>query len=93
MKYPHADQLRLLFTDTHSLAYAVQTDNIYEDMASDADTRNDFSEYPLNHPPYDESNRKALDFFKDELNSVLMQEFVGLRLKCYAMLCYARRSK
>ena len=78
MKYPHADQLRLLFTDTFSLAYAVQTENIYEDMASDADTRYDFSEYPLNHPLYDESNRKALGF---------LQEFEGLRPKCYAFLC------
>ena len=86
MKYPHVDQLRLLFTDTDSFAYAVQTDNIYEDMASDADTRYDFSEYPLNHPLYDESNRKALGFFKDELNSVPLQEFVGLRPKCYAFL-------
>ena len=76
MKYPHADQLRLLFTDTDSLAYAVQTD-----------TRYDFNEYPLNHPLYDESNRKALGFFKDELNSVPIQEFAGLRLKCYAFLC------
>ena len=34
-KYPRANQLRLLFTDTDSLAYAVQTDNIYRDMADD----------------------------------------------------------
>ena len=32
VKYPSADQLRLLFTDTDSLAYAVQTDGIYRDM-------------------------------------------------------------
>ena len=36
VKYPHAKQLRLLFTDRDSLAYAVQTDNIYKDMATDA---------------------------------------------------------
>ena len=87
VKYPHANQLRLLFTDTHSLAYAVQTDNIYKDMATDAADRYDFSDYPLDHPLYDVSNRKALGFFKDELNSVPMQEFVGLQLKCYAFLC------
>ena len=34
VKYTRADRLRLLFTDTDSLAYAVQTENIYEDMAS-----------------------------------------------------------
>ena len=33
------------------------------------------------------SNRKALGFFKDELNYMPMQEFVGLRPKCFAFLC------
>ena len=56
-------------------------------MATDAVDRYDFSKYPLNHPLYDVSNRKALGFFKDELNSVPMQEFVGLQPKCYAFLC------
>ena len=76
-KYPHADQLRLLFTDTDSLAYAVQTNDIYQGMADYTATRYDFSEYPLDHPLYDTSNRKALGFFKDELNSIQMKEFVG----------------
>ena len=87
VKYPRANQLRLLFTDTYSLAYAVQTDGIYRDMADDTASRYDFSEYPLGHPLYDTSNRKALGFFKDELNSVPMREFDGLRPKCYAFLC------
>ena len=46
------DQLRLLFTDTDSLAYAVQTEDIYRDMAGDAATHYDYSEYPLDHPLY-----------------------------------------
>ena len=87
VKYPHADQLRLLFTDTDSLAYAVQTENIYEDMASDAATKYDFIEYPINHPLYDTSNRRAVGFFKDGLNSIPMKEFVGIRPKCYTFLC------
>ena len=70
VKYPRADQLRLLFTDTDSLAYDVQTEDIYrdddDDDDDDAGSRYDFSEYPLDHPLYDSSNRKALGFFKDE---------------------------
>ena len=58
VKYPHADQRRLLFTDTDSLAYAVQTEDIYRDMADDASTKYDFNEYPLDHPLYNTSNRK-----------------------------------
>ena len=87
LKYPHTNQLRLLFTDTDSLAYAVQTDDIYKDMATDTADRYNFSEYPLDHPLYDVSNRKSLGFFKDELNYVPMRELVGLRPKCYAFLC------
>ena len=75
VKYPRAAH----FTDTDSLAYAVQTDEIYKYKADDAESRYDFSEYPLAHPLYDASNHKALGFFKDELNSVPMREFVGLR--------------
>ena len=65
----------------------MKTENINEDMASDAATKFDFSEYPINHPLYDTSNRKILGFFKDELNSIPMKEFVELRPKCYVFLC------
>ena len=36
---------------------------------------------PLDHPLYSAMNRYALGFFKDELNLVPMQQFVGLRPK------------
>ena len=44
VKYPYANQLRLLFTDTDSLAYVVQTGDIYKDIATDAADWYDFSE-------------------------------------------------
>ena len=79
LKYPRHGKLRLLFTDTDSLAYAVQTEDIYRYMAEDAATHYDFSEYPLDHPLYSAMNDKALRFLKNELNSVPVQQFVGLR--------------
>ena len=91
VKYPSHGQLRLLFTDTDSLAYAVQTEDIYRDMAEDAVTHYDFSEYPLDHPFY-AMNHRALGFFKDELNSVPMQDFVGLHPKHYAFICMGKVS-
>ena len=60
-------------------------------MATDVADRYDFSEYPCDHPLYDVS--KALGFFKDELDSVPMQEFVGLRPKCYAFHCTGKVDK
>ena len=65
----------------------MQTDDTYRDTATDAADRYDFSENSRDHPLYDVSNSKALGFFKDELNYLPMQEFVGLRPKCYAFLC------
>ena len=79
VKYPHHGQSRLLFTDTDNLVYAVQTEDIYRFY--------DLSEYPLDHPLHCAMNRKALGFFTDKLNSVPMQQFVGLRPKCYDFLC------
>ena len=87
VKYTHADQLCLLFTDTESFTYTVRTDNIYRDMAVDAAAKYDLSEYPHNHPLYNTSNLTALGFFKDQLGSIPMREFVGLGPKCYAFLC------
>ena len=68
VKYPRANQLQLLFTDTDSLAYAVQTDDIYRDIVDDAASRYDFSEYTLDHPLYDTSNLKALGFYSSKMN-------------------------
>ena len=49
------------------------------------------SEYPLDHPLYSALNCKAIGFFKDELNSVPMQQF-GLRPKYNAFLCTGKVS-
>ena len=42
--------------------------------------------------PYSAMKRKALGLFEDELNSVPMEQFVGLRSKCYAFLCTGKVS-
>ena len=47
----------------------------------------------LDHPLYSAANRKAIGLFKDKLNSVPMQQFLGLYLKCYAFLCTGKGSK
>ena len=82
---PRSDQLRLLFTNTDRLAYVLQTDDIYKDMADDVENR-------LDHPLYDEPKRTALGFFKYKLNSVPIGEIVGLRPKCYPFLCTGKVS-
>ena len=45
----------------------------------------DLSEYPRDHFLYSETNKKVMGKFKDELNSISLQEFVGSAPKCYSL--------
>ena len=83
MKPKYGANIKLLFTDTDSLCYEVKTNDIYEDMKSNADLY-DFSEYPKSNELYDPVNKKIIGKFKDETSSVPIREFVGLRSKMYA---------
>jgi hypothetical protein len=83
-KYPNPGQLKLLMTDTDSLAYQAFTTDLFRDMAEDADEYFDFSEYPFNHPMYSIANRRKIGKFKDEFNSISPGKFTGLRPKCLA---------
>ena len=77
--------IKLCFTDTDSLLYEIETDNIYDDMGESIDDY-DFSEYPFTHPLYNDRNKKVVGKMKDELNSIVMEEFAGARPKCYSLL-------
>jgi len=79
-----ADRTRLLFTDTDSLCYQIQTNDVYEDMAKHLQ-HYDTSVYPKTHPLYSPINAKVIGKFKDETNSVPPKEFVGLRAKMYSL--------
>ena len=67
-------------------------DNIYKDMLRDQDLY-DFSEYTTDHPNYREMNKKVLGKFKDEFNSMPLEEFIGLRPKCYSLLFHGAGEK
>ena len=84
MLVKYGEDINLCFTDTDSLLYEVRTKDIYEDMKSDID-RYDFSEYPFEHSLYSRVNKKTIGKFKDELNSMTLLEFVGLRPKSYSL--------
>lgn len=81
----YGDRAKLLFTDTDSLAYHIQTEDLYQDFAAQMD-KYDFSGYPVDHPLFNNNNKKALGKFKDELDGTLIQEFCGLRPKMYSLL-------
>ena len=78
-------QTKLLFTDTDSLAYAVDNVDVYKKMAT-IKNEFDFSEYPKDHFLYNMDNMKEVGKFKDELKGKLMEKFVGLRPKLYSYI-------
>ena len=82
-RYPN--QLSLCFTDTDSLLYEVETSDIFRDMYNSINNY-DFSDYPIDHPNYNTKNKKKIGKFKDELNGRALEEFIGLRPKCYSLL-------
>ncbi|GBM93471.1 hypothetical protein AVEN_215356-1 [Araneus ventricosus] len=84
MKKEYGDKAELLFTDTDSLTYEVEIEDIYDDMSRHIDI-NDSSDYPRDHFLFSESNKKKIGCFKDELRSKPIFEFVGLRPKMYTI--------
>lgn len=65
MKKMYGDQIRLLFTDTDSLMYEIETPDLDGDLAKCRDLF-DLSNYPPNHPLHDNSNKKVVLKFKNE---------------------------
>lgn len=83
IKTKYKDKAKLLFTDTDSLCYSIQTRDLYKDLNKQRDLF-DTSNYPKEHFLYSDQNKKVLGKFKDETNGVPITEFVGLRSKLYA---------
>ena len=75
-----------------SILYEMETPNIYKYMLRDQDLY-DYSEYPTDHPNYCEMKKKVLGKWKDELNSMPLEEFIGLRPKCYSLLLHGEVGK
>ncbi|CAH3172567.1 unnamed protein product [Porites lobata] len=59
----------LLFTDTDSLMYQIQTEDFYKDISNDVETKFDTSNYPQSHPSGIPTglNKKVIGMFKDEV--------------------------
>ena len=80
------DKATLLFTDTDSLAYEIETEDFYKDISGDVHGLFDTSNFPKGHSSGIEvgCNKKVVGMFKDEAGGKIISEFVGLRPKLYA---------
>ena len=85
IKKKYGDNVKLLFTDTDSLAYEIKAEDVYQDFFNDKN-KFDNSDYSESSPYFDKTNKKVLAKFKDEAAGVPICEFVGLRSKMYSYL-------
>ena len=69
VKQKYEDKAKLLFTDTNSLMYEIETEDFHKDISADVTRRFDTSDYPPDHPSGIPSgfNKKVLGMFKDEV--------------------------
>ena len=86
IKPKYGNKAKLLFTDTDSFLYEIQTEDFYKDISGDVKDRFDTSDYPEGHPSGIPTgiNKKVLGMFKDEAAGKIINEFVGLRAKLYS---------
>ena len=76
---------KLLFTDTDSLCYEIQTEDFFKDISGDVEKGFDTSNFPKDHPSgIQGKNKKVPGMMKDEAGGKIIKEFVGLRAKLYS---------
>lgn len=85
IKAKYGNKAKLCMTDTDSLCYVIETDDMYQDM-HDSKELYDMSNFDESSPFFDKTNKKVLGKFKDECDGKPPEEFVGLRPKMYSML-------
>ena len=87
IKPKYGDKAKLLFTDTDSLMYQIETKDFFKDISGDVNKWFDTSNFPSVHPSGIPTgcNNKMLGKFKDEAGGKIIEEFVGLRAKLYSL--------
>ena len=78
IKKKYGNKAKLLFTNTDSLTYEIEAEDVYKNFWNDKD-KFDNSEYSKSSPYFDKTNKKVIGKFKDEAAGVPICEFVGLR--------------
>ena len=83
IKKKYNNRARLLFSDTDSLTYEIEAEDVYKDFWNDKDMF-DNSDYPESSPYYCNVNKKIIGKFKDEACGIPITEFIGLKSKMYS---------
>jgi hypothetical protein len=87
IKKNYGEKAKLIFTDTDSLCYNIETEDVYRDMEKEKH-KYDFSDYHKGHFLFSEENKKAQGVFKEEANGKIISEICALRAKLYAFIIH-----
>jgi len=85
----YKNRYNLLYTDTDSLIYLLETENVYEDCLKHENDFFDMSEYNPNDPIlgkyFSAKNKKRLGYFTDETPQGVISEIVVNKPKMYCV--------
>ena len=86
LKPKYGDKVKLCYMDTDNFIVHIETEDFYEDIASNVDKWFDTSAYneDNNRPLPTGKNKKVIGKFKDEMNGKIMIENYNARAKTYA---------
>ena len=84
MKARYGHKCELVYTDIDSLILDILTEDVFKDMQEHS-WLYDTSNYPKDHPLYDDRNKKALGKMKDERGGGVINEVVAVRPKMYSV--------
>ena len=85
IKKKYGNRAKLLFTNTDSLTYEIEAEDVYKDFWNDKDMF-DNGDYPENSPYHCSTNKKVIGKFKDKACGVPITEFIGLKPKMYSYI-------
>ena len=67
---------KLCYMDTYSFIMHIKTEDVYKDIANDAEKRLDTLNYAIERPLPKGKNKKVIGLMKDELSGKIKTEFV-----------------
>ena len=76
---------KFLLTDTDSLVYEIETEDVYGDFYGDKNLFN-FSDSPQDSKFFDLVNEKVIGKMKDKFRGKIASEFVGFNSNCWILV-------
>ena len=85
-KKHYGDKIKLLYMDTDSFVYLVETDDVNYDLKNIFGNLMDFSNFKSESEYFSDENKKKIGYLKSESGEKIIEEFVGLKSKLYSIL-------